>query len=49
MLGIWFSETKPLIMGRQPVPTEFVEKKIQTQGFQAAAERVYAADAPGTS
>ena len=34
MLGIWFSETKPLIMGRQPVPTEFVEKKSKRKDFK---------------
>ena len=34
ILGIWFSETKPRIMGRQPVPTEFNENKSKRKDFK---------------
>jgi len=34
MLGIWFSETKPRIKGRQPVPTEFDIKKSKPKDFK---------------
>ena len=34
MLGIWFSETKPRIKGRQPVPTEFDINKSKRKDFK---------------
>jgi len=34
ILGIWFSETKPEIKGRQPVPTEFDIKKSKRKDFK---------------
>ncbi len=34
MLGIWFSETKPQIKGRQPVPTEFDINKSKRKDFK---------------
>ena len=34
ILGIWFSETKPKIKGRQPVPTEFDIKKSKRKDFK---------------
>ena len=34
MLGIWFSETKPKIKGRQPVPTEFDINKSKRKDFK---------------
>ena len=34
MLGIWLSETKPNIKGRQPVPTEFDINKSKRKDFK---------------
>jgi len=33
-LGIWFTETNSPIMGRKPIPTEFVEKKSKRKDFK---------------